>query len=198
MLVNAENELIALIKAQSFAKKLRTVDSLPDANGDELVKRFGADAPAIYVAPRPWNGREGMNTLRFAVLCVAKNSRGHQAARHGDGMVIGLYDLIGYAAASLDGQMSDSSTWNVTGGDFLLDDQLLLDSGLYVGAVMVETEVEGLTLTDENTLDDFETFHADYDVPPHEAEGEHEKWTASPDDHSTSVPDASDIVTLEQ
>ena len=47
-------------------------------------------------------------------------------------------------------------------------------------------------------LDDFVTFHADWDVPPHETAAEHGKWLEEPPDHAATVPDAADDVTLEQ
>ena len=51
---------------------------------------------------------------------------------------------------------------------------------------------------DPATLDNFITFHADYDVPPLVSDAEHGKWVEEPPDLSISSPDASDTVTLEQ
>lgn len=50
----------------------------------------------------------------------------------------------------------------------------------------------------DTVLDDFVTFHADWDIPPHETGTEHTKWLEEPPDHTNSAPDASDDVTLEQ
>lgn len=54
------------------------------------------------------------------------------------------------------------------------------------------------SLTEDSTLDNFETFHVDYDLPTHETLAEHNKWLLEPADHTTSKPDASDDVKPEQ
>lgn len=69
------------------------------------------------------------------------------------------------------------------------------------GWVRAQLRVGPLDLTPpvpDAELDDFVTFHADWDVPPHESAAEHQKWLNEPPDHSTSAPDATDDVTLEQ
>ncbi|MGE0487312.1 MAG: hypothetical protein AB7Q81_24370 [Gammaproteobacteria bacterium] len=47
-------------------------------------------------------------------------------------------------------------------------------------------------------LDDFLTFHADWDIPPHVSAAEHGKWLDEPPDHDTTAPEASDDVDLPQ
>lgn len=67
------------------------------------------------------------------------------------------------------------------------------------GWISAEIEVGPFSLTPEiaaGTLSDFITFHADYDIPPHETGAERAKWLREPPDTSTSKPDAEDHVTL--
>lgn len=51
---------------------------------------------------------------------------------------------------------------------------------------------------DGSALTPFDLFHADWDIPSFESGAEHSNWLEEPADHATSVPDATDDVTLEQ
>jgi len=50
----------------------------------------------------------------------------------------------------------------------------------------------------DGDLADFKTFAADVDIDPHEAQSEHAKWLQEPPDHTTSAPDLSDQLTLQE
>ena len=100
-------------------------------------------------------------------------------ARHGDGKLIGLYEMIDTLCAVLDNANTANSSWGVTGVTFL-NDERFYRAGLYIGAVNVEGRVR-LDAVEPSTLDAFVTFHADYDL-------------ASPD----GAIDATDQVTLPQ
>src|SRR5579871_1555869 len=114
MLGDAENDLIALIKGSPLGTKLRDVASLPDLSGESLVAKFANDAPAIYLAAGSVQVVDRSARPRFGVACVARNSRGHSAARLGDGAgPIGLYEMIESAAGLIDGAFAGESTWRV-------------------------------------------------------------------------------------
>ncbi|MDP1681085.1 MAG: DUF1834 family protein [Burkholderiales bacterium] len=197
MLAEAENGLIALIKAAPVGAKLREVASLPDLDGDSLVKKFFNDAPAVYVAPGSFQVRDRIAYLKFGLACVARNSRGHAAARIGDGKLIGLYEMMEAVAAALDGAVAGECGWYVTGCDFM-SDEVLYKNGVYAGVVQIESP--GVTLPsslDPATLGDFISFRADYDIPPFETPVERDKWSKEPPDYSTSKPDVSETSTVQ-
>lgn len=192
MLTEVENGLIALIKNSPVGAKLREVASLPDLDGDSLVKKFFTDAPAVYVVPGSFLVSDHNAQLKFGVACVARNSRGHAAARQGDGKLIGLYEMMETVAGVLDRAVAGDCAWYVTGCNFMSDEQLY-KAGVYAG--IVEIASPGISLPYPNEMDslaDFISFHADYDIPPFESSGEHEDWIKEPPDHNNSKPDVSE------
>lgn len=50
----------------------------------------------------------------------------------------------------------------------------------------------------DGVLDEFLRLNAQYDIAPHETAAEHIKWSAEPPDHSTSKPDLTDNITLQE
>lgn len=201
MLVELETGLVALIKESPLARRLRKIDSLPDLDGDSLIGRFTSDAPAIYVAMGSFPIKGGYARPKYGVACVAKNSRGHHAARHGDGTVIGLQEMLDAAMTLLNGaavQVGENRVvFEVTGCDQLAS-EALYQKGIYAGVVQVQTAAEVILppFLDESSLADFETFNADYDIEPHQDATEHDKWLQEPPSYSTSAPDMSDTLSL--
>lgn len=198
MITEAENAFIALVKNAALGDKLRLVDSLPDLEGENLVKRFGADAPAVYVVASSFPVKDRAAKLRFGLVCVARNSRGHASARQGDGKLIGLYEIMETVAGLIDGAVISGGSWRVTSGDFVVDEKLY-QAGVYAGVVQIEMDGE---CTLPNPLDAaalalFKTFHADYDIDPHVSAAEHAKWVQEPPDHSISAPEVSETNTLQ-
>lgn len=196
MLAEAENGLIDYIKARPLGAKLREVASLPDLDGDALVKKFANDSPSVYVTPGSFQVRDQIAFLKFGIACVARNSRGHQAARQGDGKLIGLYEMMELVASALDRANVGGAGWFVTGCDFL-NDEKLYNAGVYAGVVQIESP--GVTLPssiDSDLLSDFVSFHADYDIEPFETAAEHDKWAQEPPDYTTSKPEVSETSTV--
>lgn len=201
MLAELETGLVALIKASSLASRLRQVDTLPDLDGDSLVGRFISDAPAVYVALASFPVKHGYAQIRFGVACLARNSRGQQDARHGDGVVIGLHQMLDAVMSLLDGA-------TVTAGDTgvafevvscdLVASEALYQKGVYAGVVHIQSSSEVQLPGLLSDLSDFKTFHADYDIEPHETAAEHAKWLKEPVDHSTSAPELTDQLTLQE
>jgi len=198
MLAEAEDGLIALIKTAALGQKLTTVASLPEIDGANLVGRFGAEAPAVYVAPSGFVVADGEARPRYGFACVARNPRGQDAARKGDGKAIGLYQIVEGVAALADSGTAGELRWRVTGVDFV-PDEALFKAGLYVAVVRVEAAgaVPLLPLLDPALLDDFETFRASYDIAPHASAAEHAKWAGDPPDHTTTAPEVSETVTVQ-
>ncbi len=191
MLAEIEVELVELIRNSALARCLRQVGTLPDLAGNTLVSRFASDAPAVYVSPEPLQVSDGVMTVNFGVACVARNARGHEDARRGDGQTIGLYQIVEQLAALLDNGRTASIAWTVSGVSFMRDG-LLFDSGLTVAEISASGRVTLPAAIDESLLADFKTFHADYDVDPHQPQTEHVKWIKEPSDHSSSRPELTD------
>lgn len=197
MLAECEDGLVALIKNSALGQKLATVAALPEIDGDSLVKRFGAEAPAVYVAPGQIALREGELYLHYGIGCVARSSRGQEAARKGDGMAIGLYQIIEGVAALVDRGVAGDINWSVIGIEYLADN-LLTQNGLQVAIVRARSSgwIALPPALDESALSAFTTFRASYDIEPFASGAEHAKWAGDPPDHTTTAPEVSETVTL--
>lgn len=191
MLTDLEQGLIDVVEGSALKARLRTVDSMPDIT-PETIRNLVGTAPAVYVSAEDveFDGHRAKG--RLSVLCLAKNSRGHKAQRRGDGDAIGLYEIVSSVAA-LTGPDSRNG-YKAT--RVRLDRSLAWRQlGLAVAVFNVEAGVTVPAAIDPATLADFATFDAQYDIPPHESETEHDKWLQEPPDHTTSQPDAEDTVT---
>lgn len=203
MLVELETALVELIAKSPLKNRLAEVDSLPDLDGDSLVNKFLTSAPAVYVAlgSFPISGQQ--TRPKFGIACVAKNSRGHKAARHGDGVAIGLYQMVDAVIALVNGCTVNAGgsaiSFEATGCD-QVGSEKLFEKGLYAAVVHIQTsgEIDLPEAIDESQLADFKTFHADYDIDNRQSAVEHNKWLQEPPDHATSAPDLSDNLSLEQ
>lgn len=201
MLAEIETGLVDLLKASPLRQRVRQIDSLPDLEGDSLIGRFTTDAPAIYVAMGSFPVASRYARPKYGIACVARNSRGHQAARHGDGVAIGMYELLDAVMELVDGaniEFGDNTvSFEVTGVD-LISSEALFQKGVYAGVVQIQSiaEVPFSGVTEQ--LADFKTFHADYDIDPHQASAEHKKWLQEPPDISTSAPELTDQLNLQE
>jgi hypothetical protein len=139
MLAEIEQGLVAHIQASPLAARLRQVDALPDLDGDSLVARFGADAPAVYVALGGGPLQDGMLSLTVGIACVARNSRSPQAARQGDGMQIGLLELVHEVITLIHAAYIDGFSYLVLRWDPVASDALTR-KGLYAAVVQAQTE----------------------------------------------------------
>lgn len=196
MLTEAEDDLVARIKAAPVMQKLRQVGTLPDLDGDTLVKDFFTNAPAAYVSPAAvLTIKDRVINVGFSVACVAKNAAGHEAARKGDGKMIGMYLIAENIAALLDGFVAGDIPLYCTGIS-LLNDEKLFKAGLQVAVVTLAGQALLDSGIDVDALDDFETLSSQYDLPQHESDSEHTKWQQEPPNHSTSKPEIIDTLTL--
>jgi len=198
MLAEAENAIVAAIKAAPIAQKLKQVDTLPDLDGDSLVNRFATDAPAVYVAPAASFAIKGaIVDVGFGIACVARNAGGQAAARKGDGKMIGMYQIAETIASLLDGFKAADVPLYATSIS-IMNDEKIYKAGLQVAVITLQGQATLPPSIDPAGLDDFVTFNAQYDIEPHESAAEHAKWSQEPPDHSTSKPDLTDNITLQE
>lgn len=165
MFAVVEDEIIAAIKASPLGSRLRAVDSLPAADEENLIARFTAEAPAVYVTTGPFVVLNRIITLRYGLACCARNARGHQAARDGEGQPIGVYEMMGALTALFGDRPTTSVGWHVTGGNWL-NDKRVSRAGLTVGAVNIEGKVTVPDAIDAETLNAFLVYRAEHSLAP--------------------------------
>lgn len=165
MLGELENQLIAFIKDSELGKRLKAIDSLPDAPDKDVVKRWSLDAPAAYaVALDGIVNDKGQMVSPFVVVLVARNARGHQAARQGDGKAIGLYEMVESSVALLHEIQGSGRTWYVSGYQFMQDEALRANN-LHVALVAVQTSAPVPPFSTVN-LGEFDHLYANWSVAP--------------------------------
>ena len=195
MFAEMEIGLVAVIEASPLAQKLVCVETLPELDGDNLVKQFAARSPAVYVvAGVHASVSDGAIRVPFGLACVARNARGHESARRGDGKTIGMYQILSAVLGLLDNGRAGSYVWRVTGADLMTDDKLSA-AGLTCAVVRVETLAalpNGIDDAALAALSEFTTLRADYDIAPHDSAAEHAKWAGDVPDYSISKPDLQD------
>ena len=194
MLALHENALVEALKNHRDIKtKVKTVDSLPQVISKQLLTRYMADAPALYVVPGRINVKDDDATLEFTVVGIVRNVAGQAQSRKGDGIDIGCDHLMLLATRAINQQRLGKCRWAITTAE-MADDDLFLEAGIAViemkfvsSPVQVDADFGADQLAE---LDDFNTFHADLDSAPQASDAEHGKWLATPPDYSTSTPDA--------
>lgn len=198
MLAETENAMLAYLQSLPLAKHLRKIEPLPDTDAATLVKRFAAEAPAVYIAYQDFPFGDGTALLKMAVVCVAKNAAGPRAARQGDSREIGLYQIIDRVAASLGGISIGGCAWQPVRVAFM-DNDAIWRNGLECAIVMIETQGQTLDpAIDESSLDEFLQFSSQYDIPPHATTAEHDKWLKEPPDYDTSAPELEDTLIIRE
>lgn len=185
MLGELETQLIELLKSSELGRRLKVVDSLPDTPDNDLVKRWGLDAPAAYVVAADGTLSQAIATPQFVVVLVARNARGHQTARRGDGKTIGLYEMLDAAIAELHGGQTEAASWQVTRYQFLQDNQFR-DQGLQLALVQIHADTDP-PQKDATNLGEFLEFHADFDIEPMATPEDRVRWLN--EDHADPAPD---------
>lgn len=185
MLAELETQLVDLLKASPLGSRLRVVDSLPDTPDKDLVKRWGLDAPAAYVVAMDGTLGQAVATPQFVLVLVARNARGHQATRRGDGRAIGLYEMLDAGIAELHGGQTDDASWQVSRYQFV-QDEALREQGLQAALLLLQADVEPPQKGAVN-LGEFTEFHADYDLEPLAGSEDRQRWAA--EDHAAPAPD---------
>lgn len=194
MLAAAENALLARLKEHRDIKRLlRTVDTLPKVTSDALLKRYFADAPALYLVPGRFSVMDSLATIRFTVAGVVRNVAGQAQARKGDGVDIGCDHLVTLTIRALHDQVVGDCSWRVVSGEMV--DEEIFDQA---GVAAVELQIESWPVeigfdygeTQIAELPDFTRLHADLDIAPKAGSAEPAKWLQNPPNFSTSRPDA--------
>lgn len=185
MLGDLETQLIDLLKASPLGTRLKVVDSLPDTPDKDLLKRWGLDAPAAYVVAMDGTLSQAIATPQFVVVLVARNARGHQAARRGDGRTIGLYEMLDAGIAELHGGQTDDGSWQVTRYQFV-QDEALREQGLQAVMVLLQADCDP-PQKDAVNFGDFTEFHADFDIEPFASAADRQRW--ADEDHAEPAPD---------
>lgn len=164
MLADSEESLVALIKATAVGKRLRLVSTLPDLPDADVLKRWRTEAPSVYVVPG--DGVIGADhvELPFVLVMVATNARGHEAARRGDGKVIGLYEMIDGLLAELHEASFGRSVLYCQEYAWL-QEKALRDNGLFAATLLIHTTAS-LPVPDISALADFDELYASWGVVP--------------------------------
>lgn len=199
MIAELELEIIAAIQASAIAPYLRGIDALPDLTTDTTLNMVTASAPAVYVVAGDFKIADYITTVSFELLCLARNARGVNAARRGDGTTIGLYQIMEGMKDRFTSLSTTSTIWNAQTGSFLRA-AAWTAAGISAGKVIISGELidEPIDETVVANLSDFVTFNSDYDIELFVSADEHAKWLHEPADHSTSSPKLTDITTLLQ
>lgn len=191
MLAAQENALLAALREHRDVRRLvRTVATLPQVLGKDLLARYAADAPALYVVPGRFRVQSDTYLPSFTVAAVARNVGGHEAARKGTDVDLGVDGLMALAVRALHGRRLGSCTWQLAGGE-LADDELFFNAGITALEMVFEgSPIELDADFGAAELDRFERFHGDVDLGGQAGEAEHLRWLQQPPDFSTSAPDA--------
>lgn len=173
-----ENAIIARLKAASdtglLGYKLRTIESYGGQFADEERLNKLIQYPAAYVVflgdkPAGEIGYADQLGATFAVIVAARNVRNEAATRHGDGGEVGTYQMIKDVRGLLKRQ-----DFGLDIGGLTLGPARSLFSGTIethrVSVFAVEFATTYSDAEDIDTaasgLDDFRTFHVNWDVPP--------------------------------
>lgn len=104
--------------------------------------------------------------VRFGVFVAAKNLRSEEQARRGDGISPGTYQIMGDVIHLLSNQNLglDISDLKFEDARLVLSDRSD-ESLLSVYGLSFNTSFTLSTLPDSSSLDEFQTFHANWDIP---------------------------------
>lgn len=194
----AEDSILTQLRAL-VQGRVRTVETLPGDWDDDMLKRFLGSVPGVWVAFAGGPAKPaGAGTLSLASRWVVYVATGHpseEARRRGDAMQLGAYALLELLLPNLHGMsVASVGTLAVTDVANLYSGQIERQA-LTVYAVTLALEMQ-LDLPADELLAPFETFVAQYDIPPHTPE-QHTAWLAETYPPG-QVPDARDSVPLPQ
>lgn len=193
MLALHENALIkALREHRDVRQRVAVVDCLPKLIGEQLLQKYKADAPALYVVPGRITVRDGDEaTLEFTVAGIVRNVAGQAQARKGDGIDIGCDHLLTLAIRALNRQVLGCASWSLVSAE-MADDDLFESAGLSAiemkftsSAVLLDA---GFGLEQLAELDNFAALHADFDLVGR-SDAQLAAWQQTPPDYSASTPE---------
>lgn len=199
MIGEIENAMITRVQALSDSgalgyqfKQAATYAGQFDEDVKEVVRNFplaliswtGEWAPPLDLGQTAWK-----YSPTFALIVAAKNLRNERATRHGAAGDVGTYQMLTDMRSAFVGQKLGLDILAMEPGPARsLFNRKISNDKMSVLVLELRTAFAVHPL-DDGALDDFETFHADWDLPPF--------------DGHTTVPvpagdaDATDDVTLE-
>lgn len=194
MIGEIENAIVQRIDTATLGYKPRKVATY-GAEFSMGLERIVRDFPAFLVA---YQGGELMQerrssfkfSARFTVICCANSLRNEAAARQGAGSGVGSYQMAQDVVRLLSGRTLDLSIDPIrpTAIQALINDRADQQLASVYG-VELTTAFNFDLAPNPATIDDFETFHANWDIPVH---GNVDKNIPSDDS-----ADATDHITLE-
>ena len=193
MLAMHENALVDALQSRPEIKsRVRSVGTLPRLFGKELLARYVADAPAIYVVPGRITFADDTATLAFTVAGVVRNVAGTAQARKGDQVDIGCDHLLVMVLRAINAKRLGACSWAAVAAE-MADDEVFDSAGLsviemrFVGTgISVDSEFADEQLA---MLDDFFRFHGDFDLAPHAPDAARQGWLATPPNTTDASPD---------
>ena len=202
LLNRVEDGVIEPLKA-AFQNKVRKVEALPaDLDDAELFKRLLIATPGAYVSiggGAPVGGKGGTSAQidgRVGVFVVAGHANNRAARRRGDATAIGTHEMVEVAIVTLHGlTIPGVGTLSLIAVEKIFDGEIDNKGASIVSAVF-EIPLIFPKQLDPALLGNFETFEAQYDIPPHEPQAQHRKWLDG--DTSQSAPNTTDMVNPQQ
>lgn len=199
MLATSSQAVLQALKdhRQVTALKIRTIERLPELKLEELLQRYAADAPALYMLPGTFRVQDDNLYITLTIAGVVRNVAGHEPALRGDGVDIGLDHLMLFALRAVHAHAIGPCTWLAVGGE-VVDDPVFDATG--VAAIEMRFESTAIPISEDwelGDLDNFTRFHADIDLPDHAGDIEYASWLKSPPDYTAAKPDLDLDVQLE-
>jgi phage gp37-like protein len=199
MIGQAEDAILAKVQA-ILGATVRAVESIPASWTEETLRKAIRLAPGVFVAFAGGRVAKSAGTVldsQWIVHAVTAHASGEAARRRGDGTRIGAYEILAKVLPALDGYVIPGvGTLSLERVDNMYSGTLDSQGVMVYGATF--SLPIGFDVANAPDISPFETFHADYDVEPHQAAAEHTKWLQEPPNHTTSLPEAQDQVTLPQ
>lgn len=166
-IVTVENSLIGLIKA-ALGARVKGVKSLPGGWDEGMLKRLIVNAPAVYVAfmGGPVIGDRRIGS-RWGVYAVTSDPCGEAARRVGTKRSIGAYEILERVVPAVDEQTIDNiGSFELSGSIDNLFTGTIAKQNLTIYEAQFTIPLQFDRESDWSTLDDFITFHADFDLVP--------------------------------
>lgn len=171
-----EQAMIDRVKAASdsgaLGYKIRVVDSYADQLTPDNIKRAAQNFPAVLFVflgePKPQaapNGGERRRP-RFAAFVCQENRRNERSGRRGAEGKVGSYQMAEDVKTLMFNQtLGLDLNEPIKGGAVR---SMSNSEHLSIYAIEFECEFDwNPNVADVDSLDDFSTFHADWDLPPH-------------------------------
>lgn len=185
--------------AQVLGQKIR-LETLPSALNVGLLKKLIPAGTGVYFTflGGPVSDFDGARVNgRFDAYVIVRHVGDSESRRRGDATTIGAYEIVSRLVKQLhDSVVSDIGSIKVKRINNLFSIQLeeAYKAALY--AITFEVpEMPFMYEADMDSMDDFITFDAQHDIPPHDTDAEHQDWLQEPPDYTDSQPDAHDTVT---